>query len=352
VALAAWIGVRTVAASGQTWVPVPLIGYVREDVAVGLLAAGAVVWWILSKLPTLLQVTLVALVLGAPLVAEPPRVYLREPPDAETLRRSKSFGSTSPVQVLPGLSKDDSARIAAAAWEERRVWTKFSMSMFIGYFGFGGSLNFDAADDPSELPAWSLGSGFSSRLAYESAWAWRIEGDEPIMSKERAELLDAIARLPWYTEKLRSVISAALGVPPSNVVFGGEGPLADQSLTHPCVQIMLPSIFWHLVCNPHVDTLYFVPEIDGEPCDKKSLRTFLLPLTNAAGAGLISWTYDKKTRQVVEHTAHYEVGNLYSFNAAVAHAIKPFPYFELWTTPRMTIQAFGTKCGDTWYIYH
>ena len=72
-------------------------------------------------------------------------------------REVNNFTTIVSIQAVEeGLSKDDSARIAAAAWEERRVWTKFSMSMFIGYFGFGGSLNFDAADDPSELPAWLL----------------------------------------------------------------------------------------------------------------------------------------------------------------------------------------------------
>ena len=95
-----------------------------------------------------------------------------------------------------------------------------------------------------------------------------------------------------------------------------------------------------------------MPRIGGEPCDVRSLRTFLLPLTDAAGAGLIWWTHDKGSRQAVEHTTRYEVGKMYTFNASLAHASQPFPYFEFWLTPRMTIQAFGAKCGDTWYVYH
>lgn len=357
VGLATWIGARTVVASSVNWLPVPFIGYVRDDIAAGLLAAGAVFTWVLSTLPILLQAVLVSLFLGAPLVADPPRLYLTEEPSTAHFTSSSSAdlvaAGAQGVRVLAGLSRSDSARIAAVAWEERQLWCHFSgASSFVGYFGFGGSLNFDAGEDSSNLPFWSLKYGFRSRLAHESAFARTCRDGACTASTARAALLSTIAELPWYSESLRLVIAAGLGAPPSKVVLGGEGPLQNREITHPTVQVMLPSVFWHVAVNPHVDTIYFYDEIGGAPCERQSLSTFLLPLTHAAGAGLLWWSWDRSANQVVEHTSLYEVGKMYTFNASLAHAIRPFPYLELWTTPRMTIQAFGAKCGDTWYVYH
>ena len=93
-------------------------------------------------------------------------------------------------------------------------------------------------------------------------------------------------------------------------------------------------------------------EIDGNKCDRKEQRTFLIPLTQPPGAGLYYW-HKNGTRIDVD----YKVGNVYSFEVSVLHAIRPFPYFE-WShgheASRVTIQAFGIPCGEPrkWYITH
>ena len=402
---AVWIGVRTVAVSGLRWVPIPFIGYVREDVAAGFLAASAAACWTLSAFPIPLRVVaalaapllgsalplgekaqvalgvfaagavvplillalrarlriiFTALLLCAPLVADPPRVYMQAPPPRPDQLQSEQ-GSLR-VHVFSGLSKEESARIAAAAWDHRRLWTHYSNSVFLGDFGFGGSLNADWDDDPSAIPFWSLEYGFRSRLASESDFAWKCHEVACSASEERAELMTAVAQMPWFTESLRPLISTSLGVPPAQVVFGGEVPLRDRlprrgaqarrGFGPPTVQAMLPSVFWHFVCNPHEDNVYYIPEIDGAPCAEDSLSTFLFPLASPRGAGLVSWTLDRASQRVREHATPYEVGKMYTFNASLPHAIRPFPYVEFSPAPRMTIQAFGVKCGEKWYVYH
>ena len=94
-------------------------------------------------------------------------------------------------------------------------------------------------------------------------------------------------------------------------------------------------------------------------CDKTRTRTFLIPLTEPEGAGLYFWEKDG-----TRHDVDYKVGNVYSFEVSVLHAIRPFPYWGgLWggigmMDARVTIQAFAIPCwgegdpGPTWYITH
>ncbi len=156
-----------------------------------------------------------------------------------------------------------------------------------------------------------------------------------------------------FGTSLTNIYARVLGIDASRIVLGDTGFLeTNEQMGFPAVKVVFPSLFWHWFNNPHTDNyLYRMDEIDGKVCQKEKQRTFLIPLTEPPGAGLYYW-YPNGTRVDVD----YRVGNVYSFEVSVLHAIRPFPYYE-WsrgsmTDVRVTIQAFGIPCGDNWYITH
>ena len=80
------------------------------------------------------------------------------------------------------------------------------------------------------------------------------------------------------------------------------------------------------------------------------MRAFIWPLVAPPGAGLIIWEpIQGEPWGMVERTIAYEPGNLYVFNGSVTHAWGTWPYRS---TYRINLQAFGVRCGETWYLYH
>mmetsp|Transcript_30717 Transcript_30717/g.65890 ORF Transcript_30717/g.65890 Transcript_30717/m.65890 type:complete len:270 (-) Transcript_30717:174-983(-) len=231
-------------------------------------------------------------------------------------------------------------------WENSNNWVKVSHGRGLGYFVFGKNFNHD--HDVATGSIYSLRSGF--RLtSYRETWG---ESDYRLRFPEKRKEVSKMFRERFGSD-LANIYARVLDVDPDTIVLGDTGTLAKmERMGFPAVKIIFPSLFWHWFNNPHSDNyLYDMDEIDGNTCDKSRQRTFLIPLTEPKGAGLYYW-FGNGTRVDVD----YKVGNVYSFEVSVLHAIRPFAYFE-WNRgsmmdSRVTIQAFGIPCGDNWYITH
>lgn len=231
-------------------------------------------------------------------------------------------------------------------FENRNDWVKVSHGRALGYFVFGKNFNHDMAIRNG--PLYSLRSGF--RLSnYRETWG---ESDYRLHFPDKRRKVSEMFR-EKFGSSLSNIYARVLDVDPDTIVLGDTGALAGmENMGFPAVKVVFPSLFWHWFNNPHTDNyLYQMEEIDGNRCDKNRQRTFLIPLTEPKGAGLYYW-FKNGTRVDVD----YKVGNVYSFEVSVLHAIRPFPYFE-WTSgnmvnSRVTIQAFGIPCADKWYITH
>ena len=81
-----------------------------------------------------------------------------------------------------------------------------------------------------------------------------------------------------FGSSLANIYARVLDVDPDTIVLGDTGSLANmEKMGFPAVKIVLPSLFWHWFNNPHTDNyLYTMNEIDGNICDKKRQRTFLM----------------------------------------------------------------------------
>lgn len=208
------------------------------------------------------------------------------------------------------------------------------------------NFNHDLAHQPE--PGYSTRNGFRTS-SYRETWG---ESDFRLLFPEKRREVSHKFKEKFGTS-LANIYARVLGIDSQRIVLGDMGVLAkDERMGFPAVKIVFPSLFWHWFNNPHTDNyLYQMEEIDGQKCDRAKQRTFLIPLTEPPGAGLYYW-FKNGTRVDVD----YKVGNVYTFEVSVLHAIRPFPYFE-WsrghmTDARVTIQAFGIPCGDNWYITH
>ena len=383
------------AAGRETWYPVPLIGFVRSELALTCALVGSlpflflVLGWTelgILALPALavkipnyvmpgpvpmpaqakhcfaIQTALLALIC-VPVWRKPTAAvvaflalavlmpYMPEP--------IKPLYSSYPVEMIPNqvinLNPSMQEDVGAAAlesgplldfvWENRQDWVKVSHGRALGYFVFGKNFNHDQRWPQDGF--YSLRRGF--RLSsYRDAWG---ESDFRLNFPEKRKRVSDMFKEEFGTS-LTNIYSRVLNVDPETIVLGDMGALSKmENMGFPAVKVVFPSLFWHWFNNPHTDSyLYQMEEIDGKKCDKARQRTFLIPLTEPPGAGLYYW-YKNGTRVEVD----YKVGNVYSFEVSVLHAIRPFPYYE-WKhgmkDARVTIQAFGIPCGGNWYITH
>lgn len=208
------------------------------------------------------------------------------------------------------------------------------------------NFNHDLAHEPTA--GYSTRNGFRTS-SYRETWG---ESDFRLLFPEKRREVSQKFQKRFGTS-LTNIYARVLGIDAERIVLGDTGVLAQQeNMGFPAVKIVFPSLFWHWFNNPHTDNyLYQMNKIDGKKCDRTKQRTFLIPLTEPPGAGLYYW-FQNGTRIDVD----YKVGNVYSFEVSVLHAIRPFPYFEYsrgsMTDARVTIQAFGIPCGENWYITH
>ena len=330
--LFAWVAYHSVYAAGSLWLAVPAVGLFRAEFgAVGLGLVCAAVAWAPRRALQLSGALLVAGLLGA----TPPR-YLTQQPSV--------VASNASVDVYGGvLSTAACEAIEQAAWEQQTLWTKVTKTGALPYFSFGWIANFDEGEGGKEanVPLWSWRHGLRPLLGHESANALLPAG-----RARRAAIQDELLKLATPLEPLRDAIAKHVGVAASQVVFGGEDA-ATSSLGFPGIQIYLPNALWQVVANPHTDKMYSTQYGLGEDptCVNTTLTTFLVPVVAPEGAGLLFWNASG------EHEVMYEMGSLYAFDALLMHSIKPWYEWRA-MLPRMTLQAFGMQCGETWYVYH
>ncbi|VEU43492.1 unnamed protein product [Pseudo-nitzschia multistriata] len=384
------------AAGNETWYPVPLIGFVRSELALGCFLVCWIPFWVLATgwtLAGLLLLSPLAMLICVLVMPGPLPIIFRtvrccgiltaflallvfpfwKRPQAAVVvflaiavatpylpEFAKPMFSAIPVEEIyeyvinyePDIIEDVGASALEAGplldfvWENRNDWVKVSHGRALGYFVFGKNFNHDQRNQV--INEYTLRSGFRS-TSYRETWG---ESDYRLYFPQKRKEVSTKFR-ERFGSSLASIYARVLGVDPGFIVLGDTGTLAKQErMGFPAVKIVFPSLFWHWFNNPHTDNyLYQMDEIDGRQCDKDRQRTFLIPLTEPPGAGLYYWFGDG-TRVDVD----YKVGNVYSFEVSVLHAIRPFPYFE-WSwgsmmDSRVTIQAFGIPCGDYWYITH
>ena len=138
--LGAWTASRTIRVSDAAiFAPVPLLGQLRIDLAAPLLLLqmGAV---LALRARTLVLVTVFGLFM--PHLVAPPALWNR---GHRLSGYSVAIGHGANVTTHESvLSEAECERIVAAAWAVRHLWTKYTVSGPVGYFGLGQSRNFDA----------------------------------------------------------------------------------------------------------------------------------------------------------------------------------------------------------------
>lgn len=350
--LVIWMAIRSVGAADLLFVPVPALGYFRVDVASLLLAIGGQALRLLSRAVPLRWVAAAAVLLlpWVPL----PRYHIAAP---------FHMGEPGPVAVFSNaLPLSVCRELVEHAWAARSEWTHISMAGALGGFTFGGSVNFDrrARGQPrtvlDRLLQWR-GHETADALANTEA------------NRERRRRVQA-ALATHFHGPLRRAYAAQLGVSSEHVFFGGE-TAAGRSLpgSGPSAQVYLASVAFASVVNVHVDLGYEHNvdwgAINGTDCAPRTLTSFLLPISlPRGGGGLLWWTpadpdgprsvqYSERARDRVEHETSYAVGSLYTFPSGLAHALRPWPWYE-WAAAhhRVTVQAFGMQCGENWLIVH
>lgn len=384
------------AAGNETWYPVPLIGYVRSELALFSFCIGSIPFLLMILGWTYFGVlTLSSLAIAIPYLVMPGPIpmptdsyhcfaiiticqgivvapFWKKPQAAIATflavaifmpnlpEKIKPLYSSLPVEYIPqavinyqpdiiedeGAAALETGPLLQFVWDNRNDWVKVSHARALGYFVFGKNFNHDRNIEPEGQ--YSIRSGF--RLtSYRETWG---ESDYRLHYPEKRESVSKMFR-ERFGSGLANIYARVLDVDPDTIVLGDTGSLANkENMGFPAVKIVFPSLFWHWFNNPHTDKyLYQFDEIDGNICDLNRQRTLLIPLTEPKDAGLYYWFADG-TRISVD----YKVGNVYSFEVSILHAIRPFPYFE-WSRGRMmdsriTIQAFGIPCGNFWYITH
>jgi len=384
------------AAGNETWYPVPLIGYVRSELALACFVVGSIPFLFIALGWTYVGILLLSgFAIGIPQLLMPGPIPMpvqayhcygiitiflgvivapfRKKPQAAIViflaisiampnlpEIIKPLFSSVEVEDIPyevinhkpdiiedkGAAALETGPLLRFVWENRNDWVKVSHGRALGYFVFGKNFNHDL--DLDIRNEYSIRSGFR-HTSYRETWG---ESDYRMHFPEKRQEVSTMFR-ERFGSSLANIYARVLDIDPDTIVLGDTGALASmEQMGFPAVKIVFPSLFWHWFNNPHTDSyLYQMEEIDGKSCDKSRQRTFLIPLTEPPGAGLYYW-FKNGTRVDVD----YKVGNVYSFEVSVLHAIRPFPYFE-WSRGRMmdsrvTIQAFGIPCGDYWYITH
>ena len=342
--LVVWIAQGTVTASGDVWIPLPLIGYLRWDVfLITFLGIELPIFWACYQNKHWSFWLILGIACLLPFIPDSIRpIFYTKSLSMFFDYYEEFFGfpyneSPQVTAHATGLTQEISDRIAAFAWDYRHEWKHVSTSVCLGYYQLGPSLNFDRnrRDMP---PFYSFVYGFNpseERLALESHFRNHFPA-------KRTQVVDLLQKemLP----SLREAYARTVNVPTDQIVYGDE---AFGKLGVPAITIMLGNAAWNSISNIHTDAMY------ADKFEEKNKRnffcnstydvtTFLLPLTAAQGSGLRYW---KKKDEMVE--VFYEIGHVYTFNATMIHAIRPLPYKE-WQRQqiRMTVQAFGVECDD------
>lgn len=115
--------------------------------------------------------------------------------------------------------------------------------------------------------------------------------------------------------------------------------------------------FTHLISN--LEKAYGEVPMDVSTCDRESRISYTLPLRlpggeTAAGLNFVDFSScedaDDPAECGTQAKERYEVGTLVIHSQALLHQIGEWDYSS-YNDTRITLQGFGFRCSDTWYLY-
>lgn len=155
-----WIGMGSFFAGYDWWVPVPLVGYFRHDIALALVLVQASVLVTLAKQqdfhPLYSRTMILLLLLGVfalpQLSTVLPKVYLHQPPQSvrEKMIAQKSGPVVQHSNIISNQSEIERMIQLIQAPETRAHWTHVSVALGLPYFTLGNNAHFDHALAPHE----------------------------------------------------------------------------------------------------------------------------------------------------------------------------------------------------------
>ena len=347
-ALVLWIAIGVVSAAHSLWMPVPLFGYCRIDLAITIVTALELpIAYLTAKLSHLRRhqyLGVMFLLFGLPALPDFIRPVINQ---QRHLLPYSSYGKVATHEKI-GFTRNEALELTSIIWKYSDMWTHISDAQGLAYFNFGSSINFDRYGySTAQSPGYSFKFGrelTAGRRKHESDFRLKYSED---WKHVQLTIQEQIA------PTLRPILAKSLDVDTDDVVFGNE--IENSILGQPGIGILLPNLLWHWIVNPHFDSTYANRIPRKITCAKADeVTTFIIPIATPTGAGLRYWTKDRDG-SVVRNEVFYKVGNVYTFPATrTLHTIRPFPYRE-WRrgSARINVQAFGVQCDDgKWYIYH
>eukprot|EP00931_Biecheleriopsis_adriatica_P120844 TRINITY_DN95945_c0_g1_i1.p1 TRINITY_DN95945_c0_g1~~TRINITY_DN95945_c0_g1_i1.p1 ORF type:complete len:377 (-),score=54.31 TRINITY_DN95945_c0_g1_i1:136-1266(-) len=365
VALSYIVG-RSLSAAGLFWLPLPLLGFFRADVAAAFFVAEALLLASAVSIArccrccrstgSLSLATLLILICAALFqIAELPHWHFR----IDVFQQIRELKSQVPrgkvEEVLGALSSELCDQLAARVFEKRDLWTHITDALAIPNFVFGKSINFDQDLSPTTFSEkWTLHFGFRNWLGEETAYA-----RDSSRRSRRKLVQQELEELPGFLPGVRSAIAKYLQIEEVHVKFGQDGSLRGNNIIgYPSFQIWLPNIIWRCIVNTHDDILLLNEVLDllerhvGVRCDEQSATTFLFAVSEPPRAGLLHYSFNPELDDGEEQVTPYRKGSMYVFPSKLWHAINPWDFNDLLLQPRITIQSFAANCSGTWYVYH
>mmetsp|Transcript_30826 Transcript_30826/g.61134 ORF Transcript_30826/g.61134 Transcript_30826/m.61134 type:complete len:406 (+) Transcript_30826:3-1220(+) len=238
------------------------------------------------------------------------------------------------------------------------------LAFSLPFFTFGAYWAYHCFDDDTL----GVTSAPQSNTSFtQSAWPYKFARD-----KHRAMLLggDAFTELQG---KLREALASALNV--SSVDY-------MPNMGAPGFHIIFPHLIWNLdVMHVHFDKQHFAfimnnfvnvegKAFDSSQCEVETRISITLPISlGDEGCGLhyldfsddniVNGTRCSEVPEERRHHCHvrkhtqYKVGDLVIHGGALVHALDlgNIRNARAYDVPRMTLQAFGYRCGDKLIIY-
>lgn len=361
--LAAW-GLLAAASAvqccgGLRFLRVPLLGYLREDLAAAValveVLCVALTSSVLAATPRRCRAFLLAV--GAILAYKLAdavsnfEVVWRDAWDEASYVESLSAARESEVGEMVGevMGAAESLRAVALVDAARDLWIHMTSALGTMYFNLGKPHVSFAEQEELKEQDWSrwfldiLKFGFHPQGHLESELYF-----ERVSYAEQVRQWQMSPDVAWLFERFRHLVARNLNVSIADVALGGDDEAPE--LGRPAFHVYGHSLVWQSLVNPHHDKMYWVKSAGGRSCEKGLVKSFSLSLLvpSHGGGGLMFW--DANGRHTVGRTS----GALLSWPGDVAHAPQPWAYWEGFVSSiaRVSLQGFATRCGDRWVVYH
>ena len=353
--MAVWVvcGIEQ-AAGGEYWIPVPLFGYTRFEIALALIVVQvtvALASYVIIPKQFRAQYLILAFILIPnllPLLGTEQYSHFTRPLTSQLFRRYSSAPDSSSQTVLSAhgvLDPDEIRRLIQFTLKHKDLWTKVSQSHALGYFMLGWRNDYFSSTKTNGK-TYSLLHGLRLSGLRDPCRETDFSGN--CMKQNLAISTDIMEQ--GLMKVFQRAYSKVLNTTAENVVFPGG------TVGFPLIQIFLPNFLWQFISNPHVDHGAFPDQEDNRHdadirarCNTTAMRSIIIPLTApGGGAGLNYWTSSDS-----RHEVDFKIGSAYIFPTTLVHAIQPFPYREYsrMDNVRITIQAFAANCDDgSWLV--